>query len=184
MGPPLIPIQDRSAAHLLLGLRSARNRVLVPTRYLCQCWIRECHDVRTVGICQLLSLATLGGSAGAIALLARSEARVMRGMMKQCLKCVVLVESWKVHRLGEECANSTATGASQKRTTQRHYSIAPNIEAHARLFFSFSSMSYRQSLESRDVDFNGCLGPSRTSCVLTIASERSGNRCSTNQTSI
>jgi hypothetical protein len=33
-------------------------------------------------------------------------------------------------------------------------------------------MSYRQSLESRDVDFNGCLGPLRTSCVLTTASEK------------
>ena len=60
-----------------------------------------------------------------------------------------------------------------------------SISVWPKIFLFFSPMSYnRQSLESRDGRVNGCLGPSRTSCVLTTALERAGNRCSTNQTSI
>ena len=43
--------------------------------------LRGLH-ILTVGICQLPSGETMGGSDGVMALLARSEARVIRGMVK------------------------------------------------------------------------------------------------------
>jgi hypothetical protein len=149
---------------------------------LCQCWPQKYFSTSTltVGICQLPSREIFGGSVGAMALLARSEARVMRGIVKE----YVNVFSWPKACKLEECALLTRVQTLAKNALNENYSIAKLFEALAKSFFSFSPMSYRQSLESRDVRFNGCLGPSRTSCVLTTASERSGNRCSTNQTSI
>jgi hypothetical protein len=99
----------------------------------------------------------------------------MRGIVKGGIS--IYSPDGKLSQLGEGCALQTAQNPRQAKTISK----AKFVRALEK-FFSLSPMSYRQSLESRDVDFNGCLGPLRTSCVLTTASERSGNRCSTSPT--
>jgi hypothetical protein len=134
----------------------------------------------TVGNCQLPSRGTLGGSFDAIPLFARTEARVMRGIVKGGISiCSPKPEAF--HNSAKNARCTPRRGAKPKPAPSKNLF---HRERLLRNSFLSSSMSYRQSLESRDVDFNGCLGPLRTSCVLTTASERSGNRCSTSQTFI
>jgi hypothetical protein len=85
MGPLLILLRGLTARRLPHGPRSARNRDLVPGKAFCQCVLQEYFSALTVGICQLPSREISGGSVGAMALLARSEARVMRGIVKEFL---------------------------------------------------------------------------------------------------
>jgi hypothetical protein len=123
---------------------------------------------------------TLGGSFDAILLFARTEARVMRGIVNGG---VISIYSPDGKLSTARRVSHRAEAASRTRAKQKLISMAKFVR-YREILFSLSSMSYRQSLESRDVDFNGCLGPLRTSCVLTTASERSGNRCSTSPTFI
>lgn len=105
MGPLPIPPQGLIAAPLVRVLRSAQNRVLVAEKQLVNDG-SEYFRALTVGNCQLPSRGTLGGSFDAIPLFARTEARVIRGIVKGVIS--ICSPGRKFSQLGEECALQTA----------------------------------------------------------------------------
>lgn len=103
MGLLLILLRDLILPHLLRGLHFALNRVLVPKNHFVNASSRTTSVTLTVGICQLPSRETSGRSAGAVALLARSEARVMRGILKEYLNTFSWLKSPRMRVTEPRC---------------------------------------------------------------------------------
>lgn len=87
-----------------------------------------------------------------------------------CIDGASWLRSRKQHAF---CASLAAANASWR-------ALHKLIEAQAEILRLH--MSTRQSIRVSRQRFNGCLGPSRSSCALTNASDEPGNRCSTFQT--
>jgi hypothetical protein len=86
----------------------------------------------TVGNCQLPSRWTLGGSFDAMLLFARTEARVMRGIVKGDI--AICSPGRKLSQLGEECALQTAQRASPQ--TRAKQNLFQEIREALKKFFS------------------------------------------------